>query len=69
MRFYIEPTHAPGRVSWFVRNPAKDGPVVARAPETYATEKEARSAILKARKAFAGAKMATVEVLDAPLDH
>lgn len=36
------------------------GEVVAVAPQSYSSEQEARSAIAKARKAFAGAKFAKV---------
>lgn len=40
------------------------GTVVARSPDNYDTEKDARSAIAKARKAFGGYKFAKVEVID-----
>lgn len=41
------------------------GEVIALGPETYHDEKTARSSIAKARKGFAGAKFAKVEVLGA----
>lgn len=44
---------------WYV---TLKGETVAVGPEEYYSEKEARSAIAKARKAFAGYKFARVEV-------
>lgn len=65
MKFELQ-TPARGEWTWRVRNPATGGDIVAVAPEAYESEKAARSAVLKARKAFAGAKMARVEVVDTP---
>lgn len=47
---------------WWVSD--KKHGVLARSPDTYSTEAEARSAIAKARKGFAGAKFAKVEIVD-----
>lgn len=55
--------------TWYAKD--KTHGIVARAPDDYNTEQEARSAIAKARKSFAGAKFAKVEVTsyrDDPFD-
>lgn len=58
----FELSHQGSVYGWDWRATVQDE-VIAVAPKHYPTEKDARSAIAKARKGFAGAKFAKVVVL------
>lgn len=67
MKFELSPyTSVTGEKSGnWIWSATVQGEVIAIGPHSYHDEKAARSAIAKARKGFAGAKFAKVEVLDA----